>query len=94
MENQIPLPEKKRRLQELLEVQNEISLDLNKRMEGHKYEIIVEGPTKNDPNNWYGRTSGNKMILWPKQNNIHRGDIVQAVVDTAQTWILKGHIVK
>lgn len=94
MENQIPLPEKKRRLQELLEVQNEISLALNKKMEGHSYDIIVEGPTRNDPNNWYGRTSGNKMILWPKQANIHVGDVVQAMVDTAQTWILKGHIVK
>ena len=76
-----------------MDVQNEISLELNKEMEGQVYEIIVEGPSRNDENVWFGRTSGNKMILFPKDESLHIGDTVQARVDKAQTWILYGTIV-
>lgn len=89
MEDQIDSDTKHRRLQELMDVENEISLELNKEMEGKTYSIIVEGPSKQDPMNWYGRTSGNKMILFPYKEGISVGDIVDVKVDTAQTWVLK-----
>lgn len=94
MENQVPLEIKKQRLQELMDVQNEISLSLNKEMEGKAYTIIVEGPTRNDENHWFGRTSGNKMIIFPKQDDVAIGDTVEALVETAQTWVLKGRILR
>ena len=37
-----------------MDVQNEISLELNKEMEGKTYEIIVEGPSRNDEDVWFG----------------------------------------
>lgn len=89
MEDQIDSDTKHRRLQELMDVENEISLELNKEMEGKTYSIIVEGPSKQDPMNWYGRTSGNKMILFPYKEGISVGDTVDVKVDTAQTWVLK-----
>ena len=93
MEDQVPDDVKKRRLQELMDVENEISLEKNKEMEGKTYTIIVEGATKQDENNWYGRTSTNKMIIFPKVSGIEIGDTVEARVDTAQTWVLKGELV-
>ena len=78
---------------ELMDVENEISLELNKEMEGKTYSIIVEGPSKQDPMNWYGRTSGNKMILFPYKEGISVGDTVDVKVDTAQTWVLKGELI-
>lgn len=93
MEDQIDSDTKHRRLQELMDVENEISLELNKEMEGKTYSIIVEGPSKQDPMNWYGRTSGNKMILFPYKEGISVGDIVDVKVDTAQTWVLKGELI-
>lgn len=93
MEDQVPEEVKRVRLQALMDVQNEISLELNKEMEGKVYEIIVEGPSRNDEDVWFGRTSGNKMILFPKDEALQIGQTVNARVDRAQTWILYGTIV-
>lgn len=93
MADQVPEEVKRVRLQALMDVQNEISLELNKAMEGETYEIIVEGPSRNDENVWFGRTSGNKMILFPKDESLSIGQTVKARVDKAQTWILYGTIV-
>lgn len=92
MENQIDDETKHRRLQELMDTQNEISLALNKEMEGKTYEIIIEGPSKQDESHWFGRTSINKMILFPYEEGIQVGDTRMAKVDTAQTWVLKGEL--
>ena len=93
MENQIDDETKHRRLQELMDVENEISLELNKEMEGKTYTVIVEGPSKQDETNWFGRTSTNKMILFPYREGLKVGDTVEAKVETAQTWVLKGVLV-
>lgn len=93
MEDQIPQEEKSRRLQRLMEVQNVYSLAKNKEMEDHVYDVIVEGPTKNDANHWFGRTTGNKMIIWENDGSVAIGDTVPVQVDKGQTWVLKGHLV-
>ena len=93
MENQIDDETKHRRLQELMDVENEISLELNKEMEGKTYTVIVEGPSQQDESNWFGRTSTNKMILFPYREGLKVGDTVEAKVETAQTWVLKGTLV-
>jgi tRNA-2-methylthio-N6-dimethylallyladenosine synthase len=93
MEDQIPDDVKHRRLQELMDVQNEISLEKNKKLEGTTAEILVEGPSKEDPAHWYGRTSANKMILFPKDDSVHIGDLVHVKINKAQTWVLKGDLI-
>jgi tRNA-2-methylthio-N6-dimethylallyladenosine synthase len=92
MEDQIPEEIKKRRLQELMDVQNRISFAINKKDEGKTFTIIAEGETKQDPNHWYGRTSGNKMIIFEKPEGIAVGDVLRAKVTQAQTWVLKGEL--
>lgn len=94
MGNQVPQEVKSDRLRRLMAVQNEISLACNKEMEGRDYEVIVEGPTKNDENHWFGRTSGNKMIIWENDGALAVGDTVPVHVDKGQTWVLKGHTLK
>lgn len=94
MGNQVPQEVKSDRLRRLMAVQNEISLACNKEMEGRDYEVIVEGPTKNDENHWFGRTSGNKMIIWENDGTLAVGDTVSVHVDKGQTWVLKGHTLK
>ena len=93
MEHQIPQEEKSRRLQRLMDVQNVYSLQLNQAMEHKEYEVIVEGPTKNDENHWFGRTTGNKMIIWEHDGSEDVGDTVKVAVDKGQTWVLKGHLI-
>ena len=94
MTNQVSDAVCHRRLQEIMNVENEISLSLNKEMEGKVYTVIAEGETKQNPDNWFGRTSGNKMVIFPKAGSLSVGDILKVRVDTAQTWILKGTIVE
>ena len=93
MTDQIDEETKHRRLQELMDVENEVSLSLNQAMEGKTYPIIVEGPSKQE-NVWYGRTSGNKMILFPYQEGVKVGDTLEAKVEVGQTWVLKGKLVQ
>lgn len=93
MEDQIPQDEKSRRLQRLMDVQNVYSLQLNQAMEHKVYDVIVEGPTKNDERHWFGRTTGNKMIIWEHDGSVAIGDTVKVVVDKGQTWVLKGHLI-
>lgn len=93
MEHQVPQEEKSRRLQRLMDVQNVYSLQLNQAMEHKGYEVIVEGPTKNDENHWFGRTTGNKMIIWEHDGSAAVGDTVKVAVDKGQTWVLKGHLI-
>lgn len=92
MTDQIDEETKHRRLQELMDVENEVSLSLNQAMEGKTYPIIVEGPSKQE-NVWYGRTSGNKMILFQYQEGVKVGDTLEAKVEVGQTWVLKGKLV-
>lgn len=94
MEDQISQEEKSSRLQRLMDVQNVYSLARNMAMENHVYDVIVEGPTKNDENHWFGRTRGNKMIIWEYDGSTAIGDTVPVMVDKGQTWVLKGHLVK
>lgn len=94
MDEQVPEEVKRVRLQQLMDIQNEISLDLNKHMEGHNFDIIVEGPSQRDENTWFGRTSGNKMVLFPKDDSLKVGDTVTAHIDRAQTWVCYGSIIK
>ncbi len=91
-EEQVPEEVKRVRLQALMDVQNEISLELNQAMEGKVYDIIVEGPSRTDENMWFGRTSGNKMVLFPKQDNLNIGDTIDVRIDKGQTWVLYGTV--
>src|SRR5262249_10547185 len=58
----VPEEEKKRRNQVLLDVQERISLDLNRRRIGQKMEILVEGPSKRDPRRQTGRTDSHQIV--------------------------------
>lgn len=94
MDEQVPEEVKRVRLQKLMDIQNEISLELNKEMEGKVFDIIVEGPSAKDETMWFGRTSGNKMVLFSKDESLKIGDTVSAHIDKAQTWVCYGSIVK
>lgn len=90
MTDKVSAEDASRRLQELMQVQNAISLERNRDMVGQVHEVIVEGPTKNKPENWFGRTSGNKMIIFPYADGMRIGDVLGVRADAAQTWLLRG----
>lgn len=90
MAEQVEQSVKKERLQKLMDMQNENSLALNEAYIGRTVEVMVEGPSKSDEATWTGRTTGNKIILWPYVGTEKVGDLVKVRVEIAQTWLLKG----
>ena len=61
----IPPEVKNRRLTEIIDLQNELSLQSNTRDVGKTFEVLVEGPSKRDPSDLCGRNSQNKMCVFP-----------------------------
>lgn len=88
--DQVPELVKKERLNRLMDRQNEISLAINKQLEGQIVEVLTEGPSKNDDQTFMGRTRTNKIVLWPKDLNDQAGQLVTIAIEKAQTWVLKG----
>lgn len=93
MPEQIPLEVKKARLKKLMDAQNEISLLLNKKLEGRTVEVLVEGDSKNDAAKFMGRTRTNKLVIWEKTGRENVGDLVNIEITHAQTWLLKGQAI-
>lgn len=91
MEDQVPEDVKKARLQQLMEVQNEISLEINQALQDKILEVMVEGPSKNDDTVWMGHTRTNKIVLFPHGEE-KEGDFVNVKITNPQTWVLKGEV--
>ena len=84
----IPLEVKTRRLNELIELQNRLSLESNRRDVGREFEVLVEGPSKKGDAQLCGRTGSNKMCVW--NDTVHKaGDFVKVrVVDCTSATLL------
>ena len=84
----VSLEEKTRRLNEIIALQNRLSLESNRRDVGKVFEVLVEGPSKRTPEDLCGRTGTNKMCVW--KDSVHKsGDYVKVkVVDCTQATLL------
>ena len=83
---------KHRRLNELMAVQNKISLEKNLQLDGATVEVLVEGASKTDKNIFTGRTRTNKAVLFPHKNE-SVGELINVKINQVQTWILKGSVI-
>lgn len=92
-EDDIPEDVKKRRLQEIIEIQTQINKELNEAEVGKTYEVLVEGTSKRDKNDLRGRNSQNKMIIFPKEN-YKPGDFVMVKVEKATSATLIGKAIE
>ena len=84
--------EKIRRLNEIIALQNELSLESNRRDIGKTFEVLVEGYSKRSREQMCGRTQQNKVIVFPK-GNAKPGDFVMVKVSEATSATMLGEIV-
>ncbi|MHB8126206.1 MAG: tRNA (N6-isopentenyl adenosine(37)-C2)-methylthiotransferase MiaB [Desulfitobacteriaceae bacterium] len=91
MPDQIPLAIKKRRLQELMNLQKEKGLQWRQNMLGKNYEILVEGPSKTNPDRLTGRTRGNELVVFVGNSSLV-GTIVNVRILEAGPWTLLGEV--
>ena len=85
----IPLEVKKRRLAEIIERQQQHSLQRNQAYVGQVVDVLVEGPSKKSPDDLFGRTTQNTVVVFPKKNH-QRGDFVRVLVDRCTPATLLG----
>ncbi len=81
--------EKEKRLQHLNEIQHRISRQINDRLTDQILEVLVEGPSKNDPEMQSGRTRTNKLVHFRHETNLS-GKLVPLKITEARTWNLVG----
>ena len=89
-EDDIPLDIKKRRLSEIIAIQNRISFEENQGDIGKSFKVLVEGDSKRSDAHFKGRNSQNKMIVFPKRDGIEPGDYVEVMVTDATQATLIG----
>ena len=90
----IPEEVKKRRLQEIIEVQNRLSRESNLKDIGKTYEVLIEGESKKNNSDWKGRNSQNKVLVFPKAGlTFKKGDYVNVKVNECTQGTLLGEIV-
>lgn len=84
-----PRAQKERRLQKLSEIQQRISLDLNRELVDLVVEVLVEGRSKSNPVMLSGRTRTNKLVHFPSTLEL-TGRLVPVKICEARTWNLIG----
>jgi len=92
-EDDIPLAVKKRRLTEIIELQNDISRIENAKDVGKTFKVLIEGDSKKSELDFKGRNSQNKMIIFPKKDGLKAGDYTYVKVKESNSATLKGDIV-
>lgn len=83
--------EKVRRLNEIIALQTQLSLECNQREIGKTVEVLVEGYSKRSKEDMYGRTSQYKTVIFPRQGR-HIGELVKVRILEASAATLKGEI--
>ena len=90
----VPEDVKKRRLDEIVRQQNKLSLESNRQDVGKIVEILIEGDSKKSADDWRGRNSQNKVVVFPKAGlPYQKGDYVRVVVEDCTGATLIGKII-
>lgn len=85
----VPEEEKLRRLEEIIALHNRLSLESNQRDIGKTVEVLVEGTSKKSKVQLYGRSSQNKMVVFPEKH-YQKGDMVPVKITSCTQTTLIG----
>ncbi len=85
----IPEDVKEARLREIINLQQQLSYQSNKMDVGKQFEVLVEGVSKRSKEHLFGRTSQNKVVVFPKKNQ-KPGDYTQVMVTSFTSATLLG----
>lgn len=89
----VPEDVKRRRLAEIVHLQNRLSHESNKQDLGKTFKILIEGDSKRSEMDWMGRNTQNKVVVFPKENyQLKKGDYVNVKVDECTGATLIGKI--
>ncbi len=92
MEDDVPEEVKKRRLQEIVDLQQQLSEERTSRFVGQTVEVLIERESKKSKAHWSGRISENMVAVFPKEN-YKPGDFVMVKINNCTTATLIGEAV-
>ena len=93
-EDDVPPAVKKRRLTEIIELQTDISRELNAAEVGKTFKVLIEGDSKKSDRDWKGRTTQNRMVIFPKLAGERAGMYVEVEVVGSTSATLLGRRVR
>jgi tRNA-2-methylthio-N6-dimethylallyladenosine synthase len=93
MEDNIPDDVKGRRLQEVVDLQGVLSTQRMKSYVGRVHEVLIDGVSKKDKNQWKGRNSQNAVVVFDKVEGTQLGDFVEVMVTSSTRGTLLGEMV-
>ncbi len=88
---QLSLPEKKQRLERLNQLQYRIATEINRELEGTVQEVLVEGPSKTNPQRLTSRTRTNRIVIFPGEKDLI-GRLINVRITEARTFSLFGEV--
>jgi len=83
---------KVRRLQEIIDLQNQLSAESNQHDIGKVFEVLIEGVSKRSTSEFFGRTSQNKVVVFPRKDT-KVGETVKVKINTVSSATLIGELV-
>ena len=93
MKDDVPADVKQRRLSEVIALQGELSTMRLKGYVDKNHEVLIEGTSKKDPNQWRGRNSQNVVVVFDKQDGQKIGDTVSVYAYDSTQGTLIGRVV-
>jgi tRNA-2-methylthio-N6-dimethylallyladenosine synthase len=89
----VPEEVKRRRLAEIVQLQNRLSQQSNKNDLGKTFKVLIEGDSKRSESDWMGRSTQNKVVVFPKEGyELKKGDYVNVKVEECTGATLIGKI--
>jgi len=92
MEEQVEEQVKSERLQQLMRLQNYKAKEENQKYLGKTVKVLVEGPSRKNPEMLTGRTSTHKIVLFKSDRTDLKGKFVHTRIYEAKTWTLYGEL--
>ncbi|WP_333696135.1 tRNA (N6-isopentenyl adenosine(37)-C2)-methylthiotransferase MiaB [Flavobacterium sp.] len=92
MVDDVPEEVKKRRLNEIIDLQQKLGLERTKRFVGQEVEVLIEKESKRSTEHWSGRNSQNTVVVFPKEN-YKVGDFVMVKINDCTAATLIGEAV-
>lgn len=92
LEDDVPEEVKKRRLQEIVDLQQDIAYQRTARFVGQTVEVLIEKSSKRSDLHWSGRNNQNTVVVFPKEN-YKVGEFVMVKVNECTTATLIGEAV-
>jgi len=93
LEDDIPLEVKKRRLTEIIQLQNKFSLERHEEMVGGTFEVLVEGTSKKSDDQLFGRTDTNSVVVFDR-GDLKPGDFCHVKIERCTAATLIGTVVE